>query len=271
VKKGPSKAIIAITVFFIALVFLPACSRARQGLNRVLETGVLRVGMDASFPPFEYVDGGGDLVGFDVDLARELADHLAAQASQGGQFQEVEVQFVANLPYDGLYDALTADRVDVVISALYVDPTRMANFAYSTAYFNAGQVLIMREGGDGIEGMEDLAGLRLAVEFGSEGDVEARAWSRRLVGLEVVPCQSAAEVLVRVAAGEADAGLVDHVSALAGSGEVQVVGHPVTDEPYAVAVLRESRALLRAADEALEELEANGTLAELQQRWFAGP
>jgi ABC-type amino acid transport substrate-binding protein len=85
----------------------------------------------------------------------------------------------------------------------------------------------------------------------------------------VVPCQSAAEALAKVVAGEADAGLVDHVSALAASDEVQVVGQPVTDEPYAVAVLRESRALLRAVDEALEDLEADGTLRELERRWFA--
>jgi hypothetical protein len=76
--------------------------------------------MDASFPPFEFWDGEGNLVGFDVDLGREIAARLG-----------VRVEFVANLSYDGLYDALAAEQVDVVISALYVDPTRMADFAYS--------------------------------------------------------------------------------------------------------------------------------------------
>ncbi|MFN3761678.1 MAG: transporter substrate-binding domain-containing protein, partial [Anaerolineae bacterium] len=64
--------------------------------------------MDASYPPFESIDGEGNLVGLDVDLGRELAARLG-----------VEAHFVANLSYDGLYDALTADQVDVLISALY--------------------------------------------------------------------------------------------------------------------------------------------------------
>jgi polar amino acid transport system substrate-binding protein len=224
--------------------------------------------MDASFPPFEYVDDAGNLVGFDVDLAREVTARLGPRL---GETEGVEARFVANLPYDGLYDALTTDRVDVVISALYVDPTRRGNFAYSTPYFNAGQVLVVMGGATDIEGMEDLGGRVLAVEFGSEGDVVSRTWARRLAGITVLPCQSAREALDRVIEGEANAALVDHLSALAAKSEgqgLQIVGRPVTDEPYAVAVRRESRGLLRAIDGTLEELEADGTLDRLRREWF---
>lgn len=247
-------------IYFSFFIVLIACRPSSDALDRVLESRVLRVGMDASFPPFEYVDGEGNLVGFDVDLARELAARLG-----------VEPQFVANLPYDGLYDALTAGQVDVVISALYADPARTADFAYSTPYFDAGQVLVVPGDAEGIGGMEDLAGRTLAVEFGSAGDVEARAWSQRLTNLSILPCATAAEALAKVAAGEADAALVDHLSALAWTGEgLRVVGEPVTEEPYAVAARRQDRHLLRAVNEALEGMGADGTLDRLQERWF-GP
>ncbi len=243
-------------------LLLASCAPADR-LDRILKTGVLRVGMDASYPPFEYVDGEGNLVGLDVDLGRELAARLGVQA-----------RFVANLSYDGLYDALTADVVDVVISALYVDPTRMADFAYSRSYFNAGEVLVVRAGRTGVEQMADLAGQTLAVEWGSEGDVVARQWARRLVGLTVLPCQTAEEALARVASGEADAALVDHLSALAGMGQglpLEVVGDPVTDELYAVAVRREDSALLRAVNGVLTAMEEDGSLPRLRQRWLGGP
>ena len=246
----------------VAALLLAGCGGRGDALERVLEAGVLRVGMDASFPPFEYVDGEGSLTGFDVELARELASRLAED-------RPVEVQFVANLPYDGLYDALTAGEVDVVISALYVDPARMADFAYSAPYFDAGQVLVARD-----ETLaEDLAGRTLAVEFGSEGDVVARGWQRRLSGLQVLPCQTAAEALERLVAGEADAALVDHLSALAaiGAGKELTVVRAVTAEPYAVAMRRHDRGLLRAVDAALAAMAADGTLAALQQRWFGAP
>lgn len=261
-KENPRVSAFICVLPVLCSLLLASCSSADR-LDRILETGVLRVGMDASYPPFEYLDGEGNLVGLDVDLGRELAARLG-----------VEARFVANLSYDGLYDALTADQVDVVISALYVDPTRMADFAYSRSYFNAGEVLVVRAGTEGIADMADLSGRTLAVEWGSEGDVVARQWARRLVGLTVLPCPTADEVLARVVSGEADAALVDHLSALAGMGQglpLEIVGDPVTDELYAVAVRRRDGALLRAVNGALTAMEEDGTLPRLRQRWLGGP
>jgi len=243
----------------LCLLFL-ACRASPEALDRVLESGTLRVGMDASFPPFEAIDGEGNVVGFDVDLAREIAARMGVRA-----------QFVANLPYDGLYDALTTGRVDVVVSALYVDPRRMADFAYSSSYFNAGQVLVVGPGEE-ISEMADLGGRRLAVALGSEGDVVARSWERRLINLTITPCPSAMEALALVAAGEADAALADHLSALIATAQyanLRLPGDPVTDEPYAVAVLRESRGLLRAVNQALADIAADGTGARLREKWFS--
>jgi ABC-type amino acid transport substrate-binding protein len=247
---------------FVLPVVLAACTPTDDAWDRVRETGTLRVGMDASFPPFESVAADGTLAGFDVELARELGKRLS-----------VEVQFVANLPYDGLYDALAVDRVDVVISALVVNPARMADFAYSTSYFDAGQVLVTREGETAIEAMSDLSGRTLAVEFGTQGDMEARRWSRRLADLAVVPHQTAADALAAVAAGEAEAALVDHVSALAATqaqNGLIVAGEPVVEEPYAVAVRQDSRRLLRAINEALADMAADGTMETLVTQWLGG-
>jgi len=329
--------IIHCSLFICSLfIVLSACARPDDTWDRVRETGVLRVGMDASFPPFETIAADGALAGFDVDLARELGRRLG-----------VEIQFVANLPYDGLYDALAVDRVDVVISALVVNPARMADFAYSASYFDAGQVLVVRppsvppasggedkgvpparggedkgvpparggedkgvpparggepplpspplaggsppfcpsrerggeRGGGGVEEMADLSGRTLAVEFGTQGDLEARKWARRLPDLTIAPYQTAAEALASVAAGEADGALVDHVSALAATaclrspkpgtgGGLVIVGKPLVEEPYAVAVQRESRHLLQAINEALAEMEADGTMEALIERWM---
>jgi len=303
-------------LLIVVLAMLSACARhSDETWGRVRETGVLRVGMDASFPPFESIAADGALIGLDVDLARELGRRLG-----------VEVQFVANLPYDGLYDALAVGRVDAVISALVVNPARMADFAYSTPYFDAGQVLVVRDcreqrGGATKAGtadaadtdpdartdaadrrrsgtdarstsatsamsaasIADLAGHTLAVELGARGDQEARKWARRLRALTVTPYQTAAEALTAVARGAADGALVDHVSALAAVqahtdvGEcvtgpedtgLRILGEPIVEEPYAVAVQRESERLLQAIDKAVAEMEADGTMNELVARWL---
>jgi ABC-type amino acid transport substrate-binding protein len=261
----------------VSFVVLSACAPTDDGWGRVHEAGILRVGMDASFPPFESVVADGTLTGFDVDLARELGHRLgpALSADRISGIEGIEVQFVANLPYDGLYDALAVDRVDVVISALVVNPARMADFAYSIPYFDAGQVLVVREGEVDIEQMSDLSGCTLAVEFGTQGDMEARKWGRRLLDLTVVPHQTAVGALAAAAAGEADAALVDHVSALEAiriESGLTVVGEPVVEEPYAVAVRRDSQRLLRAINEALTEMKADGTIDALKAEWLGdGP
>jgi polar amino acid transport system substrate-binding protein len=222
--------------------------------------------MDASFPPFEFISADGTLAGFDVDLAQELGRRLG-----------VEVQFIVNLPIDGLYDALElgTDRgqagVDVVISALVVNPAKMADVDY-VPYFDAGQVLVVRSGEADMTAMSDLGGRTLAVEFGTRGDQAARKWTRRLMALEVVPYQTAGEALAATRAGEADAALVDHVSALQlGVGEeLIIVGEPVVSEPYAVAVSGDSPRLLRALTETLAEMEADGAMDALVSKWVAG-
>jgi ABC-type amino acid transport substrate-binding protein len=257
----------SLIVYGSLLIILAACARPDDTWEHIREVGVLRVGMDASFPPFEFIVADGRLAGFDVDLAQELGRRL-----------EVEVEFVANLPADGLYDALAVGRVDVVISALVFNPDRMADFAYSASYFDAGQMLVVPARppaslrGDGIEEMSDLSGHTLAVEFGTQGDLEARKWERRLPDLTVAPRETAAEALAAVVTGDADAALVDHVSALTAAGEtsqVVIVKEPVVSEPYAVAVHRRSRYLLRAINDVLAEMEDDGTIAALVAEWLA--
>ena len=85
--------------------------------------------MDASFPPFEVVDGDGRFVGFDVDLATALAERWG-----------VGVRFV-DVHFDGLYDALQADKFDLIISALPYDRTMTRDVAYSVSYYDAGELL----------------------------------------------------------------------------------------------------------------------------------
>jgi ABC-type amino acid transport substrate-binding protein len=246
-------------------ICLSACVPSDDTWERICETGVLRVGMDASFPPFEFISADGTLAGFDVDLARELGRQLG-----------VEVQFVVNLPTDGLYDALVlgGDRgqtgVDVVISALVINPAKTADVAY-VPYFDAGQVLVVRSGETDVTAMSDLGGRALAVEFGTRGDQEARKWARRLAELKVVPCQTAAEALAAVEAGKTDAALVDHVSALqfGAGGALVIAGQPVVSEPYAVAVSGDSLRLLRTVEGTLAEMEADGTMETLMSKWLA--
>ena len=136
----------------LLVVCLVGCREQDPFLRRVQEAGVLRVGLDPSWPPFESVDERGEVVGLDVDLARAIGYRLG-----------VEVALVPS-GWEGLYGALFAGQFDAIISALPYDPWRTREAAYSISYFNAGPVIVT---GGAIERPGDLAGRTVHVEYGS--------------------------------------------------------------------------------------------------------
>jgi polar amino acid transport system substrate-binding protein len=242
-------------------LLLCACQERDPSLERVRRAGVLRVGIDPSWPPFESVDpASGEIVGLDVDLARAIGQKLG-----------VEVAFVPS-GWEGLYGALFAGQFDAVISALPYDPWRTQEALYSTSYFNAGPVIVVRADQENeVTRARDLAGRTLHVEFGSEGDVQARQLRKKVGDLTVAAHDTAEEALAAVAQDPESAAIVDAVSArlyIRAEDRLQVVGEPLYDELYVVAVPPHARLLQKAIDQALIDMRESGELNALLERWL---
>lgn len=246
-----------MALVWVALL-LAACRGQEDAWQRVQETGVLKVGLDPTYPPFEAADANG-VFGLDVDLANALAADLG-----------VQTEFVL-FGYDGLYDALATGQVDVLISALVVAPERTKDFAYSTPYFNAGEILIVRQDEENIVRMEDLHGRTLAVELGALGHVEATTWAKRLPNLTVVPYPTADEALTAVINNKADAALVDAISGrlfLQQTGGLKRTAVPITVEPFAIVTRIGDRRLLSELNNSLARLQTNGKLDDIINHWL---
>ncbi len=246
-------ALVALGLFF--LFRLPGGEVRDRTWERIERQGVLRVGMDASYPPFELWDEVG-LRGYNVDLAQAL-----------GREWGVEVDF-EDIGFDGLYDALKVERVDIIISALPYDPLLTQDVAYSYSYFDAGQALVVREGTN-IAEVEDLNGRRVGLELGSRGDLEARRLEQRMA-LERKAYVTAQEVLEALRDERVDAGIVDAVSAYQFIGEeggLRIV-QQVTEEPYVIAVPMKAPMLLEKVNEVIIKWRETGFLEELREKWF---
>ena len=240
---------------------------------------MLRVGLDPSWPPFEYVDGtSGEVAGLDVDLARAIGRELG-----------VEVAFVVS-GWEGLYGALYAGQFDAIVSALPYDPWRTQEALYSISYFDAGPVIVAHAaasevdepapGLPAIEQARDLAGRTVHVEYGAEGDVQARRLQKRWGSLEIETHETAAAALEAAAEQPGSAAIVDAVSArlyiraraeeaLAHEGRrLRIVGEPLYQELYVVAVHPGARSLQAAIDQALIRLRESGELDALLDRWL---
>ncbi len=250
------------SLWFVAIfgmmLWLSGCANADSSWERVQAAGVLRVGLDPTYPPFE-VDEGGNLVGLDIDLANAIANDLG-----------LDVQFVY-FGYDGLYDALATEQVDVLISALVIIPERTRDFSYSEPYFNAGEILIVPADNGTIETMADLGGQTVAVELGSLGHVEATEWAKRVADLEILTFATADEAITAVQEFTAHAALVDAINGrlfLRTHDNLKRLPESVTVEPFALVVRSENEQLLDVLNQSLATLQQSGQLDQIESRWL---
>lgn len=241
------------------IILLIACSEVDSSWQDIEEAGVIRIGLDPTYPPFEATDGN-TLWGLDVDLGNAIAGKLG-----------VQTEFVY-FGYDGLYDALTTNQVDVLLSALVPVESRMRDFAYTDSYFNAGQVLVVPEASN-ITELPQLSGQSIGVEMGSAGHVIATNWQRNLEDITIIQNVTADEAMESVLKGTSQVAVTDHVSArlyLRDKAGLALYDSMLTDEPYTLVVQAGEDELRLKLNQALSDLVAEGELESIISRWLDG-
>jgi len=219
--------------------------------------GDLYVGLEPDYPPFaEWTPDG--IEGIEADIARELGRRIGAETS------------ILIMGYDGLYDALFLGNVDLLISGLSENAAFDEWVYYTRPYFDAGQILVARADAP-VQSMRDLDRRTVAVELASAGDRTTQRWQRRLHALDIQRYLLPTEAMDAVRSGQADAALVDVVSA-----RLYVHQHPgmvMADDTtvplkYVIALREENFRLSEEIDQALADMIADGTLDEIIARWL---
>ena len=218
-----------------------------------------RVGVDPSFPPFEMLDESGTPVGYDVDLAHEIAELWG---------MDVEL---AALGFDSLLDAVAAGKIDSAVSAMPYDPRATKDYAYSSPYFEAGIRLVVRDESP-IAGIGDLDGNSVAVEWGGMGDMVGRRLHREGADIVLKPYATAEEAVAALSNDPAiDALLVDNVTLRQAQGSgarIQAVGPTLESNAYVIVMPLAADTLQEQVEIALATLHEKGTLTKLEDRWF---
>src|SRR6266850_790199 len=145
------------TVLFLLFAFQIAAF-GQSSLDRVRKSGELRVGTDATYPPFESAEGG-EFSGFDIDLANAIARELGVKA-----------RFI-NASFDGIFPALQNGIFDVVMSSVTITPERSASMLFSDPYYASGQLIAIRKGTPGITKPEDLPGKKVGVQISTTAQI----------------------------------------------------------------------------------------------------
>ncbi len=229
-------------------------------LRECATTGVLKIGSDASYPPFESVnEKTGKVEGFDVDLITAI-----------GQKQGFQVD-VRNALFDTIFTALSYGQYDLVLSAATITDERKQTVNFSNPYFVAGQVIVLRKADMGkIKTPDDLAGKTVGVQLGTTG-AEAAKGIKNVKSVKEYP--TAPEAFQALANGDLDAVVNDNVTSLSiilNSPKLNLVvtGSPFTEEHYGIAVRKDCTALLDKINKGLAAVIADGTYAQIYAKYL---
>ncbi len=229
-------------------------------LEEAFPSGEIVVGVDTSYFPFA-VDTGEGLRGLDIDLAQAIGERIG-----------LPVRF-RPLGYDGLYDALIRGDVDLLISALVVNPSRTQDVIYTRPYYDDGLILVTEPGSQIIR-MRDLPGYALALEYGSNAHSEANTWERQLEPFDILPYELPSYALDAVRLEEADAALVETTSYRLyqqDHPDWHSESHRVRNAFFAIAVRIDREATWVWVDATLGGMEYDGSLQRIINRWLGIP
>ncbi|KJU76631.1 ABC transporter substrate-binding protein [Ectopseudomonas oleovorans] len=229
--------------------------------------GPLRVAMEGQFPPFEELDAQGNLVGFNVDIARALCQRMQ---------RECELQRFA---WDDLIPALDAGRADLILASMSITAARAERVDFTARYAQTPAFFFARKGhiNQMLITPRRIAGKRVGVQQGTtyERFLEARFAEH----VQLLRYPSAAQAYLALAGGELDLVLDDAVSGYFGflltelGRDFEQVGGPVVAPQFfgqgqGIAVRKGDDELRQQLDRALAAILADGTHKRIEKRYF---
>lgn len=228
--------------------------------NTILEKGTMVLGLDDSFPPMGFRDDKGDVVGFDIDLAREATKRMGI---------ELDIK-----PIDWSAKVLVLNKgdIDVIWNGFTADDERRTQVDFTDPYLLNKQILVVAESSD-ITDKSGLSGKILGLQSGSTSqDALAKDPETEKSLKEVKKYSDNVKALLDLKIGRVDAVLVDEVVGRyyisKKPGDYKILTEDFGVEEYAVGVRKGEEEFLTKLNQTLKEIREDGTEAKISEKWF---
>ena len=232
---------------------------AGEASYTLVKEGVLTNVAELGFSPFEYIDEDGNTVGFDVDLSNAIAEKMG-----------LTCEWLPNQAFDTLVPTIKqGGKADISIAGVTITDDRLEDVDFSDPYLNSNQGLIVAASSDYATEDLDAEGIQIACQTGTTGD----AWiQENLPNATRVPLADVTAGMMGVSTGSYQAMVIDLPVAqnmLAQSfSDLTILEEIPTGEQYGIAVSYDNPGLKDAINDALAQIEEDGTMDELKQKWF---
>jgi His/Glu/Gln/Arg/opine family amino acid ABC transporter permease subunit len=243
-----------LALLLLTIVVVPVVPAGAAETDRP----VVRVGTEGTYPPFSFHDSEtNDLTGYDIEVIKAVAEEA------GWELEFVETTF------DAIFAALDAGRIDVIANQVTDNPERQARYGLSDTYTFSRGVIVVKTGTEGITSLADLEGKTTAQSLTTNYAEMAREAGATVEGVE-----GFAQAAALVVQGRVDALINDNLAALdylntTGTDDIEIAGNAGDEvSEQKLAFRKDDAELLQQANTALAALKADGTLAEISQKYF---
>ncbi|MDW7645356.1 MAG: transporter substrate-binding domain-containing protein [Desulfuromonadales bacterium] len=252
-----------LTLLLLPLLLLLALAPVSMAdtLDDIKERGVLRVGMEPGYMPFELTNQKGEIIGFDPDVAKRMAKKLG-----------VKLELVSTA-WDGIIPSLMTGKFDIIMSGMTITDERAEVVDFANPYIIIGQTVLLRK---------DLAGevtsyktlndpkYKIASKLGTTGEFAAK---ETFPDAQYFSYETEQEAVMEVVSGKIDAFIYDSpYNAVAfaekGQGKLVFLDQPFTEERIGWAVRKGNPKMIAFLNAYLEEIKADGTYDKIYTKWF---
>jgi len=232
-------------------------------LDQIQERKKLRVGLEPMYVPFEMNSKTGEIIGFDVDVAKRMAKAM-----------DVELELVSTA-WDGIIPALMTDKFDIIMSGMTVTQGRNLKVNFANPYIVVGQtILVNKKHERTIKSYKDLNDPKYKVtsKLGTTGE---QAVKRLIPKATYLSFETEQEGVMEVVNGKADAFVYDSpycafANAERGEGKLVFLDQPFTYEPLGWAVRKGDYDFVNWLDNFLNQIKNDGTYDKIYEKWFKG-
>jgi len=261
--KNKCKLLIVVMLIMLTTVILTACgskSTTDSSLKDIKDKKELIVGLDDNFPPMGFRDKSGQIVGFDIDMAKEVGKRLGVKVT----FKPVE--------WDGIILSLNNKDIDVIWNGLTITDKRKEQISFSKVYLQNKQIIIVNSKSN-ISKKSALNGKIVGLQLGSSSETALAKDSSLTKSLKLVKKYSNnTEALLDLNAGRIDAVIVDEVVGRyyvsKKPGDYKVLDENLGVEDYGVGIRKNDIALTNEINKQLEEIKSDGTANTISKKWF---
>lgn len=258
-KKGIVFTLALIVVVF-ALLTGNAATKKDTSWEEIQKKGEFVLGLDDSFPPMGFRDEKGQIVGFDIDVAKAVCQRLQVNLK------------LQPINWDAKEQELNTKNIDCIWNGLTITPERQRNLLFSKPYMNNRQVLVVRANA-GLTSLASLAGKRLGLQAGSSAkDALDKASTFKASLGEVIEFDEYMTALMDLEMGGLDAVLMDEIVARyyiqQKNKNFVVLDEDLAGEEYGIGFRKNDQQLMAKVQEALDAMAEDGTLAAISNKWF---